>query len=332
MSKRVLITGATGFIGSHVARHIANETDWEIIGLERYSVSGNPHRLIDTPEWPTIRSKVTLLTHDLRCPINDLLAQRIGSVDYILHLGASTHVDRSIEDPMGFVLDNVVATCNLMQFARSQASRLQRILYFSTDEVFGPAPVGCAYKEWDRYNSGNPYAAAKAGGEELALAFGNTYKLPVQITHTMNVVGPYQHPEKFLPNTIRKVKAGECVTIHASQDKKTSGSRFYIAADEVARAVLFVLQFGQTQDKFNIVGEEEISNLQLAQLVAEELGQKLRYEMVDFHSSRPGHDLRYALDGGKLAEMGFKFKRTTRDAIRETIHWYLEHPDWLGGK
>ena len=164
---------------------------------------------------------------------------------------------------MEFVMDNVVGTCNILDFARSQD--IERFLYFGTDEVFGPAPDGIKYKEDDRYNSTNPYSASKAGGEELAVAYENTYKLPVYVTHTMNVFGERQHPEKYIPMCIRKARDGDVVTVHSDRTKTVAGSRHYIHADDVASAVLFLLNYQGTFDptwgnakcpKFNIVGSE----------------------------------------------------------------------------
>jgi dTDP-glucose 4,6-dehydratase len=226
---------------------------------------------------------------------------------------------------MAFVMDNVVGTCTMLEFARK--SGCKAFVYFSTDEVFGPAAEGQAFKEWDRYKSGNPYAATKAGGEELALAYHNTYGVPVIITHTMNVVGRRQHWEKFVPSTIGKVLKGEIVTIHASPDMKTPGSRFYISADSVAEALVRISETGEEAgQKFNIVGAEEINNLDMARRIAAAMRKELRYELVDFHSSRPGHDLRYALDGQLLRDkLGFAPKLD----IKPVVDWYLHNPSWL---
>lgn len=253
----------------------------------------------------------------------------IGQVDYILHIGAETHVDNSIEDPEPFVRSNVLGTMHLLNFARKQPN-LKWFVYFSTDEVFGPAPEGVKYKEWDRYNSGNPYAASKAGGEELALAYANTYKLPLFITHTMNCYGERQHPEKFIPKVIKSVLKGETVTIHADQTKTKAGSRFYIHCRNVADALLFLLDHAEQREKYNIVGEKEIDNLELAKFIAKVVGKPLKYELTDFHSQRPGHDLRYALDGDKLKSMGWEPPKTIEDSLKKTIEWTLEREDWLG--
>lgn len=323
----VLITGGAGFIGSHLVEHILRNTDWRIVVLDRLDCSGNLNRLTEMGCWQSERQRVRFIWHDLKAPISDQLAAQIGDVDSVLHLAAGTHVDRSIDAPMEFVLDNVVGTANLLDYARKV--RPDRLLYFSTDEVFGPAQDGVFHKEWDRYKSANPYAASKAGAEELCLAYANTYRLPVLITHCMNVFGERQHPEKFVPGTIAKVHAGEKVLIHADATRTRPGSRFYIHARNVADAVLFVLKHGEVGDKFNIVGEREVTNLEMASLIARFVGMPLDYDLVDFHSSRPGHDLRYALDGGKLAAMGWTPPVSFEKSLEHVVRWTLERPHWL---
>jgi dTDP-glucose 4,6-dehydratase len=210
-------------------------------------------------------------------------------------------------------------------------------LYFSTDEVFGPAPDGIKYKENDRYNSTNPYSASKAGGEELAVAFQNTYKMPIYITHTMNVFGQRQHPEKYIPMCIKRVRDGETITIHSDPTKTIPGSRHYIHAEDVADALLFLLEQPTIEEtnwggakcpKFNIVGARELNNLELAQMIALAQDKDLNYELVDFHSARPGHDLRYALSGEKMKQMGWEPK-PIEERVREVVQWTLDNPRWI---
>ena len=214
--KKVLITGGAGFIAHHTIKYFLDNTDWSIVSLDRLDYSGNLNRLSDMMlEVDKLNQKrFRVVFHDLRADINEMLSADLGEFNYILHMAASSHVDRSITDPMTFVQDNVVATCNILNFARRQKN-LDRFIYFSTDEVFGPAPKGINYKERDRYNSTNPYSATKAGGEELSVAFENTYNMPIYITHTMNVFGERQHPEKFIPMTIKNVRDEKQVTIHS---------------------------------------------------------------------------------------------------------------------
>lgn len=344
MSKRVLITGGAGFIGHHVIELFLRETDWEIVSLDRYDYSGNLNRFKSIFETdPSLaKSRLKVVWHDLKAPISELNASFLGDIDVILHLAASSHVDRSITHPMEFVLDNTVGTCNLLDYARTLDS-LERFIYFSTDEIFGVAPPGVNYRERDRYNSTNPYSASKAAGEEFCVAYENTYQLPIYITHTMNVFGERQHPEKFIPLVIKRARDGEKVFIHSDASKSVAGSRFYIHAKDVALAMLFLLQggvdfrsriyeadFGGARcPKFNIVGKEEVDNLTLARLIATHVGRPLDFEMVDFHSSRPGHDLRYALSGEYMKSLGWEPKVSLTERIGEVVRWSLENPEWL---
>ena len=238
--KKVLLTGGAGFIAHHVIRHFLKNTDWEIVSLDRLDYSGNLNRIADMmKEFDPKQQKVRIVYHDLRAEINQMLAADLGQFDYILHLAASSHVDRSIDNPMEFVQDSN-GVLQYIEFARNQKN-LERFIYFGTDEVFGPAPVGVNYKERDRYNSTNPYSATKAGGEELAVAFENSYHMPIYITHTMNVFGERQHPEKYIPMTIKNVRDEKLVTIHSDEARTTPGSRHYIHASDVADACLFLL-------------------------------------------------------------------------------------------
>lgn len=324
---RVLLTGGAGFIGHHFVDHLLRETDANITILDRLDSSGNLNRLMDLESMQHFGGRVKVKYHNLAAPISDLLARQLGEFDRILHLAALTHVDRSIEDPLLAVQDNVVATCNILQFAR--LAGVGKFLYFSTDEVFGAAPPGVFYKEDDRYRSGNPYSATKAGGEELAVAFHNTYNLPVIVTHTMNVIGERQHPEKFVPMTISNVMRSAPVLIHADKTCTRPGSRFYIHAKRVAQATSLILDKGVVGEKYNIVGDMEMNNLDLASEIAGHCARPLRAQLIDFHSSRPGHDLRYALDGSKLAALGFKQDGLFLKDLGDVVAWSLKHRHWL---
>jgi dTDP-glucose 4,6-dehydratase len=341
MSKRVLITGGAGFIAHHVIERILRTTDWEIVSLDRLDFSGNLNRLADMMQDidPEQRKRLKVVFHDLKAELNPMIQDQIGPVEIVLHLAAGSHVDRSIEFPMEFVMDNVVGTTNLLNYSRT-LKNLERFVYFSTDEVFGPAPEGVNYKEYDRYNSTNPYSASKAAAEEICVAFENTYKLPIVVTHTMNVFGERQHPEKFIPMVIQKARDGELVTVHSDPSKTKAGSRHYIHAKDVADGLMFILEnlqdYKHTGDyggakcpKFNLVGPEEIDNLTLAKMIAGAVGKDLVYEMTDFHSSRPGHDLRYALDGGLLKSLGWEPKIKFSDRVKEVVDWTLINTRWL---
>ena len=345
--KKILITGGAGFIGSHLIEHILKTTDWKIVTLDRLDTSGNLNRWSDMECWEAEKHRLSYYYADLRAPLNDMLAGLLvrekGEVvpfDYIVHMAAGSHVDRSITDPVGFFEDNCMGTVNLLNclrefkdlFLKSEG----RFIYFSTDEVFGPAPEGVFFKEWDRMNPNNPYAAAKAAGEVACDAFANTYQLPISVIHCMNVYGERQHPEKFIPMCVKKILAGEEITIHSNKDMTKAGTRFYLHARNICDAVLFVLQNGKTlnpfkgEGKYNVCGDKEVSNLEMAQAIADILGKELVYKMVDFHSSRPGHDLRYALDGSYIASEGWVAPIGFEESLKKTITWTLDHKDkWL---
>jgi dTDP-glucose 4,6-dehydratase len=340
LSKNVLITGGAGFIAHHVIENIIRTTDWNIVCLDRLDFSGNLNRLSDVMQDFEVeqRKRVQVVYHDLKAELNPMIQDALGDVNVILHLAAGSHVDRSIEFPMEFVMDNVVGTVNLLNYART-LKNLERFVYFSTDEVFGPAPKGVNYTERDRYNATNPYSASKAAGEEMCIAFENTYKLPIVITHTMNVFGERQHPEKFIPMCIQKVRDGETITIHANPEKTEAGTRHYIHAMDVAEGLMFILDLdvsnlerdfgGAKCPKFNLVGPEEVDNLSLARMVAEAQGKELKYEMVDFHSQRPGHDLRYAMSGEYLKSLGWEPRIKFSERVKQVVDWTLENKRWL---
>ena len=324
--KKLLITGGCGFVGHHAVEHFLKTTDWDIYILDKmtYAASGLD-RVRDINAFDSQR--VRFFSTDFTRSLSKGMVQECKDVNYILHMGAETHVDNSITDPGTFVYANVVGTLNMLEFARLLDH--PTFVYFSTDEVYGPAPKGVEYKEWDRYNCTNPYSATKAGAEQLTLSYMNTYGLPGFIVNCMNIFGERQHPEKFIPLCIRKVRDDEMVSIHGTPDRKKSGSRFYIHARNVAAAVHWLMDKFEQRQKYNIVGEKELSNLELAQKIAEVMGKELKYEIINFHESRPGHDLRYALDGSKLKEMGYTIPVSIDESLKRTVEWTLKNTKWL---
>lgn len=346
MKKAILITGGCGFIGHHVVEHFLKNTMLDIFVLDKLTYASNGfERLRDIEVFDDKR--VSIFTADLSAGLGEGLIKEFRRVAYIVHLAAETHVDNSIIDPRPFVISNVVGTLEILQAAR-QLKYLEKFVYFSTDEVFGPAlskhdvydvledgirrydkTIYVEYSEWDRYNSTNPYAATKAGGEELVNAFHSTYGLPTIITHTMNCFGERQHPEKFIPKIMRYIQSGKTLKIHADPTGMISGSRFYIHCRNVADAIKFLLHKGVVGEKYNVVGEQEVTNQELALLVSAIMESELKYELVDFHSSRPGHDLRYALDGSKMRKLGWEPPKTFEDSLVKTVRWTLDNPQWL---
>lgn len=324
MKERILITGGCGFVGHHFVEHFLKNTDMDIVIIDRLSYAGSVDRLRDINAFDDDR--VTLLTADFTLPVEENLAKEIGQVDYIIHMGAESHVDNSITEPIKFIKANVEGTAHILNFARTQ-EHLKCFYYFSTDEVFGSKDEGWS-EVGDPFYPSNPYAAAKAGGEMLIHAYRRTYGLPCVITRSMNIYGERQHPEKFIPLVIRKVINGETVTIHSHPNKTKAGSRFYIHARNVADGYLHLIKNKIYSGEYHITGEREVDNLELAQMIAGVIGKELKYEMVDFHSSRPGHDLRYALSPKSMDDVGWHTPISFEDSLKKVVEWTLERPEW----
>jgi dTDP-glucose 4,6-dehydratase len=328
MSKTIVLTGGCGFIGHHFAEYIHKNTDWNIIIIDKltYASMGldrlRNNLLINS-------SRVKIFTIDLCTELSEGIKREIGNnVNYIVHMAAETHVDNSIKEPLKVITNNINSTVNLLEWSRTLVN-LEIFFYFSTDEVFGPALGNTLYKEWDRHKPTNPYSASKSAAENICISYENTYKIPLMIVNVMNAFGERQHVEKFIPLCIKNILNNELIYIHSYPDKILSGTRFYIHAQNIASAVLFLINNGKTGEKYNISGEKEVSNLELAELIAKFMGKELKYEMVDFHSTRPGHDLRYGLDGSKIYELGWKPKFNFEQSLEKTVKWTLNNLEWL---
>jgi dTDP-glucose 4,6-dehydratase len=328
MTKTIVITGGCGFIGHHFVQHIIKNTDWNIIILDKLNYASlGLERVRDIGVFNNRRVKV--LTYDLQYKLTIGMIKEIGTdINYIVHMAAETHVDNSIASPTDFIHNNVMSTVHLLEFAR-QCKNLEIFFYFSTDEVYGPALNDKLFKEDERHNPTNPYSASKSAAEQICVAYGNTYKIPIIRINVMNAFGERQHVEKFIPKIIKQLLNDETVYIHSYPDKKTSGSRFYIHARNIAAAVLFLIKNGKIDESYNLTGEKEITNLEMAQQIASIMGKTLKYELVDFHADRPGHDLRYGLDGTKMEKMGWKMPVGFEEALERTVTWTLKNQKWL---
>jgi dTDP-glucose 4,6-dehydratase len=324
---RILITGSCGFIGSHLVNYLLDNSDWEIICVDKLSYSTKGwKRLKDSRSY--YNPRVLCFTWDLEKPFSEGIITEIGDINIIIHMAAETHVDTSIRDPIGTIHNNVMSTVYLLEYART-LKNLQLFQQFSTDEVYGVCPKNYAFKETDVHTPTNPYSASKSSAEQICIAYQNTFKIPIIITNLMNVFGEMQHVEKFIPMTIKKVLNNETVIIHTEKDGVTSGTRFYIHAKNVAEAVVFILRNGKAGERYNIPGSCEVSNLELAQKIAYIMNRELNYELIAIHDARPFHDSRYCLDGTKLATLGWTPPNDFDQKLRETVEWTLNHPEWL---
>ncbi len=304
---RILITGGGGFLGQSLVNFLLRETNYEIISMIR-----SPRPSFDPPD------RVKIVYHDLREPIGKSCSEKIGKIDYIVHFAAATDIKKSITNPMSFVLDNVVGTANLLEFAATNLDHLKQFLYFSTAEVFGKNRSGVISKEDDTPISYSPYAATKIGAQELCASYERTFKMPVVIAYAMNVFGPHQSQEKFIPLIIEKIRNGQTVLIQLNSAGTTPNRRNYLHVDDLCDAVLFLSRNGHSGEKYNIAAAEESDNLKIAQMVSSILGKKLKYQLVEQKENSLALP---QLSGEKLVRLGWRQKKTLEGGLRELIEW-----------
>lgn len=326
--KKILITGGAGFVGHHCVEHFLKNTGWSVVVLDSLNYAGNLNRITDSEYFDAKR--VRFIWHDLCSPISKTTRDMIGNLDYMIHFAAESHVDKSLEDSIPFVMSNVLGTANLMEYLKNFQPHCRTVV-FSTDEVFGPAPQGVYYKEDDRFKPSNPYSAAKAGEEMIAYSFAHAFGLAVFMVRSMNIIGERQHPEKFLPKTIRSIIDNKKITLHGLNGVDLS-SRCWIHARNVADGIVFLLDRGQSGEFYHIVGEER-SVLEIANWVSQAVRAKnldeSQIEWLDYHKARPGHDKRYALSGEKMAAMGWRPPMNLEESVKKTVDWTLKNPVWL---
>ena len=328
--RKIIITGGCGFIGHHVVEHFSRTTDCDLVVIDKLSYASLGYdRLRDTG----VIDRVQVFATDLVNGIPEGVVYELGNrIEFIVHMAAETHVDNSIKDPVPFIRNNVESTISILEYTRNllkSGCDLKRFFYFSTDEVYGPALGTTVFDEWDRHKPTNPYSASKSAAENICISYENTYKIPLMIVNVMNAFGERQHPEKFIPKCIRKILGGDPVHVHSYPDKRRAGTRFYIHARNIAAAVGFLLEKGSVGEKYNITGEKEVDNLELATFIAKVCQKPLIYEMVNHHADRPGHDLRYGLSGAKMAKMGWVPPYGFEASLTKSIKWTLQNRHWL---
>jgi len=343
MQKTILITGGAGFVGHHCVEHVLKNTDWKIIILDSLNYAGNMNRIVNVVENFYGKSidraieiespnsaRVKFIWHDLRAPISNTLSSSIGKVDYCIHFAAESHVDRSLEDSIPFVTSNVVGTANLLEYFKHYQPDC-KILIFSTDEVFGPAPEGFAFKEDDIFKPSNPYAAAKCGEEMIAYSFAHAFGMPISVVRSTNIIGEAQNTEKFIPKTIKAILNNEKVILHG-KNKEDQSSRCWIHARNVADGLLFLLDKAGKKECYHIGGEEKTIS-EMADWICEVVkGRKLNddeFEFLAYHDARPGHDKRYALSGEKLKKLGWVPPVNLEKSLKKTVEWTLANRQWL---
>lgn len=335
MPKRLLLTGASGFVGAHVLMEVLNTTDWEVVCLSTFRHQGLQDRISYALQGrEDFKARVKIIICDLSSPISKITTKKIGSIDYIINSASESHVDRSIATPGNFIISNVTIMCNVLDWAREHP--VEKLLHISTDEIYGPYQ-GRNSVEWDPHLPSNPYSASKAAQEDIAFAYWRTYDIPVAVTNTMNMFGETQDSEKFTPLVIKKILNDEEVTIHTFGAGEI-GERFWLNVKAQASAVVHLVKtqkFSLVSDssryeRWNIPGDAKYSNLEWAQTIAGIIGKPLNYKLEDGGIARPGYDSSYALlDAARLSATGWTSPITVGESLSDTVRWYLDNQEWL---
>jgi dTDP-glucose 4,6-dehydratase len=332
VSKKILITGGAGFIGSHVVRRmVQNYPDYHIYNLDALTYAGNLENIADIENSPNYTFiKGDIVDADF---INDLFHQY--QFDGVIHLAAESHVDRSITDPLAFVKTNVFGTMNLLNAAKTiwqNKAEGKRFYHVSTDEVYGSLGATGLFTETTPYDPNSPYSASKASSDHFVRAYGETYGLPYVITNCSNNYGPNHFPEKLIPLFINNIINNKPLPVYG--DGKYT--RDWLFVKDHAVAIDLVFHQGKNHETYNIGGFNEWQNIDLVQLLCQKMDEKLgripgeSAKLITYVKDRPGHDLRYAIDASKInTELGWKPSVTFEEGLSQTIDWYLANETWL---
>jgi dTDP-glucose 4,6-dehydratase len=330
--KTILITGGAGFIGSHVVRLFVNKyPEYNIVNLDALTYAGNLENLKDIDT----KSNYTFVKGDINDSefVNDLFEKY--QFDGVIHLAAESHVDRSISDPMSFIMTNIVGTVNLLNSARNawkENFEGRRFYHISTDEVYGSLGKTGFFYETTSYDPHSPYSASKASSDHLVRAYHDTYKLPIVITNCSNNYGPNQFPEKLIPLAIHNITNNKPIPIYG----KGENIRDWLYVEDHAIAIDLVYHKGKDGETYNIGGHNEWTNISLILQLCKTMDIKLgrapgeSEKLITFVTDRAGHDLRYAIDSTKIQnELGWAPSLQFEEGIGKTVDWYLKHADWL---
>jgi dTDP-glucose 4,6-dehydratase len=332
MQKSIIITGGAGFIGSHVVRQFVTKyPDYRIINVDKLTYAGNLENLVDIESSENyIFEKVDIVD----APAIDKLFEKY-KVDGVIHLAAESHVDRSITNPMEFIHTNIVGTVNLLNSCRKHwQSDLagKRFYHISTDEVYGSLEHGGLFTEETSYDPRSPYSASKASSDHFVRAYQNTFNLPIVISNCSNNYGPNQFPEKLIPLVINNIKQNKPIPVYG----KGENIRDWLYVIDHARAIDLIYHKGKPGDTYNIGGNNEWKNIDLIRLICKIMDKKLiqkvgtAEKLISFVKDRAGHDLRYAIDSGKLQrELGWSPSVTFEQGIEITTDWYLSNENWM---
>ena len=330
--KKILITGGAGFIGSHVVRRfVKNYPDYQIVNLDKLTYAGNLANLTDIENKPNYRFVKADITD--AAVINQLFATE--NFDAVIHLAAESHVDRSITDPLAFVMTNVIGTVNLLNAAKEFWKgdyNSKRFYHVSTDEVYGALGETGMFTESTAYDPHSPYSASKASSDHFVRAYHDTYGLDVVISNCSNNYGSHHFPEKLIPLAINNIKNGQPVPVYG----KGENVRDWLWVEDHARAIDVIFHQAETGETYNIGGHNEWKNIDLINLLCRIMDEKLgrpegeSAKLITYVTDRAGHDLRYAIDSTKLQEkLGWVPSLQFEEGLAKTVDWYLENEAWL---
>ncbi len=331
----IIVTGGAGFIGSAVVRHLLDESDHRVIVVDKLTYAADPGFLASVSANPRFAFEKV----DIRdgAAISEVF--HTHQPDAVLHLAAETHVDRSIEGPAAFVQANVVGTCTLLDAGLRYWRGLKgtrrdrfRFQHISTDEVFGSLGADGEFTEESPYRPNSPYAASKAASDHFVRAWHTTYDFPAIVTNCTNNYGPHQFPEKLIPLMIIKGLRGEPLPVYGRGDNV----RDWLFVEDHARALRLIQERGAVGETYNIGGRSERTNLEVVRrlcVLLDELRPDSPHaphgRLIDFVADRPGHDLRYAMDCGKIErDLGWRPRETFETGLEKTVAWYLDNSDW----
>lgn len=330
--KKILITGGAGFIGSHVVRlFVSKYPDYQIFNLDKLTYAGNLENLTDIDK----KTNYTFIKGDIVDGPFVLQLFEKHQFDGVVHLAAESHVDRSISNPMEFIMTNIVGTVNLLNAAKhSWNDNFSDKLFYhiSTDEVYGSLGASGLFYETTAYDPHSPYSASKASSDHLVRAYHDTYGLPVKISNCSNNYGPNQFPEKLIPLFINNIRHKKPLPVYG----KGENVRDWLYVVDHAAAIDLIFHNGKNGETYNIGGHNEWKNIDLIKLLCKVMDKYLgkpageSEKLITYVTDRAGHDLRYAIDSSKLQkELGWKPSLQFEEGIEKTVVWYLQNQQWL---